>query len=165
MIIYWYYWCCFEAVSPIFPLNSRFIWTRPMGIPARTPRTPAPMGWRSTEAPPAGTSRKMRIRTNRTWGIYDHQPIPLTFCFCHIVSPRQCVFFSQSHRKNSQICIFAGRWIGLIIANYIVNRWKQTLINTNYGKITSLHHPDLLGLYFGPAIFCKVRKHGGTYGI
>ena len=106
MIIYWYYWCCFEAVSPIFPLNSRFIWTRPMGIPARTPRTPAPMGWRSTEAPPAGTSRKMRIRTNRPWGIYDHQPIPLTFCFCHIVSPRQCVFFRNlTEKKNSQICI------------------------------------------------------------
>ena len=74
-------------------------------------------------------------------------------------------FFRNLTEKNSQICIFAGRWIGLIIANYIVNRWKQTLINTNYGKITSLHHPDLLGLYFGPAIFCKVRKHGGTYGI
>jgi hypothetical protein len=94
-------------------------WTRPMGIPARTP----------------ATSRKMRIRTNRTWGLYNHQPIPLTLCFCHIVSPRQCVFFCNLTEKKTARFAFAGRWIGLTIANYIVNRWKQTLINTNW-KIT-----------------------------
>ena len=90
----------------------------------------------------------------------------LLHCVSVILFHQDNVFFFRNlTEKKTARFAFAGRWIGLIIANYIVNRWKQTLINTNYGKITSLHHPDLLGLYFGPAIFCKVRKHGGTYGI
>lgn len=82
--------------------------------------------------------QNMRIffrKKNKQFRIYI---VFLSYCF----TKTMCFFlqYMQYHRKNSQI--FAGRWIGLIIANYIVNRWKQTLINTNW-KITSLHHPDL----------------------
>jgi hypothetical protein len=87
-------------------------------------------------------SQRELLQPAGKWGSEptEHEDFTITnqfllHCVSVILFHQDNVFFCNLTEKKTARFAFAGRWIGLTIANYIVNRWKQTLINTNW-KIT-----------------------------